>query len=296
MDIAHLRIIYALHQYQTLGAAAEALCLTQSALSHRMKSLEHEIGIAFWNKQGQRLSLTPAGQELLRLAQRVLPELDVTHQRLKLMADGKAGRLHIAVECLPCAQWLNPALTTFMQVWPDIDVDVLGQYRFSALSALLDYRIDACLTPDPMPHGDLHHEPLFSYQLCLAVSKQHRLAIQQTFAAHDLAEETLLTYPVERSRLDVFTQLLQPAGLEPRYHKTVGDTELMLGMVASLRGVALIPEWLVERSHYKADICLLPPVGTALDKQLYWVIRQEDKHQFWMNSLLSVLNDTYQHT
>lgn len=296
MDIAHLRIIHALHQHQTQGLAAEALHLTQSALSHRMKALEHELGIAFWNKQGQRLSLTPAGQELLRLAQRVLPELDVTHQRLKLMADGKAGRLHIAVECLPCAQWLNPALTTFMQVWPDIDVDVLGQYRFSALSALLDYQIDACLTPDQMPHGDLHHEPLFSYQLCLAISKQHRLATQQTFTAHDLSEETLLTYPVERSRLDVFTQLLQPAGLEPRHHKTVGDTELMLGMVASLRGVALIPEWLVERSHYKADICLLPPVGTALDKQLYLVIRQEDRHQGWMSSLFSALNDTYQHT
>ncbi|QTR49294.1 LysR family transcriptional regulator [Candidatus Thiothrix anitrata] len=52
MDIAALRIIHALHQHQTLGAAAEALCLTQSALSHRMKALEHEIGIAFWNKQG----------------------------------------------------------------------------------------------------------------------------------------------------------------------------------------------------------------------------------------------------
>jgi LysR family transcriptional regulator for metE and metH len=289
MDIAHLRIIHALHQHQTQGLAAAALHLTQSALSHRMKALEYELGIAFWNKQGQRLSLTPAGQELLRLAQRVLPELDVTHQRLKLMADGKAGRLHIAVECLPCAQWLNPALPYFMRDWPDIDVDVVSQYRFSALPALLDYQIDACLTPDQMPHGDLHHEPLFSYRLCLAVGKQHRLATRQTFTAADLAEETLLTYPVERQRLDVFTQILQPASLEPRYHKTVGDTELMLGMVASQRGVALIPEWLVERSHYKPDIGLLPPAGRALDKQLYLVIRREDRNLVWMNSLFSVL-------
>lgn len=289
MDIAHLRIIHALHQHQTQGLAAEALHLTQSALSHRMKALEHELGIAFWNKQGQRLSLTPAGQELLRLAQRVLPEMDVTHQRLKLMADGKGGRLHIAVECLPCAQWLNPALPRFMREWPDIDVDVLGQYRFSALPALLDYKIDACLTPDQMPHGDLHHEPLFSYRLYLAVGKSHRLAQQASFMATDLVPETLLTYPVERQRLDVFTQVLQPAGLEPRHHKTVGDTELMLGMVASCRGVALIPEWLVERSHYKADVCLLPPVGMVLDKQLYLVIRREDRDLAWMNSLFYVL-------
>ncbi|EIJ33597.1 LysR family transcriptional regulator [Thiothrix nivea] len=289
MDIAHLRIIHALHQYQTLGAAAEALCLTQSALSHRMKSLEHEVGIAFWGKQGQRLSLTPAGQELLRLAQRVLPEIEVTRSRLQLMADGRGGRLHIAVECLPCAQWLNPALGAFMREWPDIDVDVVSQYRFSALPALLDYQIDASLTPDRMPHGDLHHEPLFSYPLCLAVGKQHRLAARPSFTALDLAQETLLTYPVERSRLDVFTQILQPAGLEPRHHKAVGDTELMLGMVASGRGVAVIPEWLAERSACRGEVTLLKLAGEALVKQLWLVVRKEDRALAWMEGLFAAL-------
>ena len=289
MDIAHLRIIHALYQYQTLGAAAEALCLTQSALSHRMKALEHAMGIAFWNKQGQRLSLTPAGQELLRLAQWVLPEIEVTRSRLQLMADGHGGRLHIAVECLPCAQWLNPALGVFMHEWPDIDVDVVSQYRFSALPALLDYRIDACLTPDRMSHADLHHEPLFTYHLCLVVGKQHHLATQQAFTAADLAEETLLTYPVERHRLDVFTHLLQPEGIEPRHHKTVGDTELMLGMVASGRGVAMIPAWLLERSRYRSDIKRLPHAGTVLAKQLWLVVRREDQGLTWMRGLFAAL-------
>lgn len=289
MDIAHLRIVQALHQHQTLGRAAQALHLTQSALSHRMKALETSMGLAFWHKQGQRLHFTPAGQELLRLAQRVLPELDVTHSRLKLMADGKGGRLHIAAECLPCAQWLNPALTVFMREWPDIDVDVVSQYRFSALPALLDYRIDACLTPDRMPHVDLHHEPLFTYRLCLVVGKQHRLATQQAFTAADLGEETLLTYPVERHRLDVFTHLLQPEGIEPRHHKTVGDTELMLGMVASGRGVAVIPAWLLERSSYRNDITRLPHAGTVLAKQLWLVVRREDQGLAWMRGLFAAL-------
>ncbi|MFN3786093.1 MAG: LysR substrate-binding domain-containing protein [Thiothrix sp.] len=288
MDIAHLRIIYALQQHQTLAAAADALCLTQSALSHRMKALEQELGITFWNKQGQRLNLTCAGQELLCLAQRVLPEVDATRDRLKRMAQGQAGRLYIAVECLPCAQWLNPALAIFMQQWGAIDVDVISQYRFGALPALLDYQIDACLTPDPLWHGELQHEPLFSYTLCLAVSQQHRLAIHNTFTAEDLAEETLLTYPVERSRLDVFTQLLQPAGIEPRVHKTVGDTELMLGMVASGRGVAMIPTWLVERSSCARNLHLLQP-EQPLSKQLWLVVRKEDCDKPWLRAFIRLL-------
>ena len=289
IDSAHLRIIHALQQHQTLGAAAEALCLTQSALSHRMKALESTLVIAFWHKQGQRLILTPAGQELLRLAQRVLPELDMTQQRLKRMADGRGGRLHIAVECLPCAQWLNPALTHFMREWTSIDVDVLSQYRFSALPALLEYQIDACLTPDPMPHPDLHHEPLFSYELCLAVSHAHPLAQQNHFCAMDLAEQTLLTYPVERQRLDVFTQVLQPAGIEPRHHRSVGDTALMLGMIASGRGVALIPAWLAHNSAYAAEICLLRPAAQPLIKQLCLVVRQADANKAWMQGFWSTL-------
>lgn len=288
MDLAHLRIIHALQQHQTLAAAAESLHLTQSALSHRMKALEQELGVAFWDKRGQRLVLTPAGQELLRLAQRVLPEVEAGRDRLKRMAQGQGGRLHIAVECLPCAQWLNPALASFMQAWPELEVDVVSEYRFAAFPALLDYQVDACLTPDPIPHPRLHRVVLFRYPLCLVVGRQHRLAAQAAFQANDLTAETLLTYPVERSRLDVFTQILQPAGVEPRQHKTVGDTDLLLGMVAAGRGVSLLPQWLVERSPYAPSLhWLSPPI--PLQKELCLVVRSEDASKPWLQALTGLL-------
>lgn len=289
IELAHLRIIQALAQHETLSSAAEVLCLTQSALSHRMKSLENSLGVALWIKRGQRLILTVAGQDLLRLAQRVLPEILLSEQRLKRLAEGQEGRLYLAVECLPCAQWLNPALLRFVSEYPNVDVNLLDEYRFAAQPALLDYQIDAYLSPDRLPHGALHYELLFEYELCLVVGQQHRLAQHKQFTAPDLLEETLLTYPVERERLDVFTQLLIPAGIEPRFHKKIGDTALMLGMVASGRGVALIPEWL-PKYYANAEQLVLLKVGVSkMSKQLWLVIRKEDRQQNWLQRFIALL-------
>ncbi|MEW8586779.1 MAG: LysR family transcriptional regulator, partial [Candidatus Thiodiazotropha sp.] len=76
IELTHLKIIAALEQQGTLTAAAEALCLSQSALSHQIRYLEKKLGVAVWEKQGRRLRLTLAGAQLLKSAQEILPMLE----------------------------------------------------------------------------------------------------------------------------------------------------------------------------------------------------------------------------
>ena len=75
LERAHLSIVRAVHVQGTLTAAAEALCLTQSALSHAMKKLEQQVGAPLWQREGRRLRLTQAGRHLLAVAQRVHYEI-----------------------------------------------------------------------------------------------------------------------------------------------------------------------------------------------------------------------------
>ena len=75
IDRQHLRIVKAIQTHGTMTEAAKSLFLTQSALSHAMKKLEHEFDVPLWQKEGRHLILTQAGESLLGLAQRILPSL-----------------------------------------------------------------------------------------------------------------------------------------------------------------------------------------------------------------------------
>jgi LysR family transcriptional regulator for metE and metH len=284
IERVHLRIVEALADTGTLAAAAGRLHLTQSALSHRMRTLEHRLGVALWRRHGQRLRLTAAGAELLDLARRVLPELERTEARLAEMAQGRVGRLHIQVDCLPCARWLTPALTAFMQHWPDVDVQVEVRFDRPVHAALAAGMADAGLTPDPVAAAGLRVIPVFEDELVLAVGRRHPLAAAGAFEAADLAGEVVLTYPVPRERLDVFVRVLDPAGVAPRAHRRVGDTELMLGMVAAGRGVALIPRWVAAGSLAR-ELGLLRFRSGPLEKRMCLLVREVDWSLPWMPAL-----------
>ena len=86
LERAHLVIIREEEKHGSLTAAAEVLCLTQSALSHSMKKLEAQLGTVLWRREGRQLHLTQAGMDVLAVAQEVLPRLELAEERLRQFA------------------------------------------------------------------------------------------------------------------------------------------------------------------------------------------------------------------
>ena len=246
LDRIHLTIIQEVEKQGSLTAAANVLCLTQSALSHSMKKLEQQLGTDIWLREGRSLRLTQAGQYLLAVANRVLPQLTLAEERLRQFAQGERGTLRIGMECHPCYQWLLKVVSPYLAAWPDVDVDVKQKFQFGGIGALFGYEIDMLVTPDPLYKPGLHFQPVFDYEQVLVVGARHRLRDTAFVLPEQLAEETLITYPVEIDRLDIYTQFMLPAGISPKRHKPIETTDIMLQMVASGRGVAALPRWLVN--------------------------------------------------
>ena len=98
----HLAIIREVELQGSLTAAAEKLFLTQSALSHSIKKLELQLGTDIWLREGRSLRLTQAGQYMLAVANRLLPQLSLAEERLRQFAQGERGTLRIGMECHPC--------------------------------------------------------------------------------------------------------------------------------------------------------------------------------------------------
>lgn len=276
LERIHLVTIREVDRLGSLTAAARALCVTQSALSHSMKKLERLLGTNIWLREGRRLRLTQAGQYLLATANRVLPQFDLAEDRLRQFARGERGTLRIGMECHPCYQWLLKIVSPYLEAWPDVDVDVKQEFQFGGIGALFGFEIDLLVTPDPLFRPGLHFEPVFDYEQVLVVAASHPLAGRAWVRPEELAEETLITYPVSPERLDIYSCFLLPAGAAPRQHKTIETTDIMLQMVASGRGVTALPRWLV--CEY-ADTLGLVPVrlgAHGIAKQIHLGVRRAD--------------------
>jgi LysR family transcriptional regulator for metE and metH len=272
----HLTIIREVDRQGSLTAAAGVLCLTQSALSHTMKKLEQALGTDIWLREGRSLRLTQAGEYLLRLAERLLPQLDQAEERLRQYAQGERGTLRIGMECHPCYQWLLKVVSPYLALWPDVDVDVKQKFQFGGIGALFGYEIDLLVTPDPLYKPGLNFEPVFDYEQVLVVSSRHALATATHVEPNQLGSEVLITYPVETDRLDIYNQFLRPAGISPKRHKVIESTDIMLQMVASGRGVAALPRWLVEEYADKMDVVPVRLGPTGIAKQIFLGTRETD--------------------
>jgi LysR family transcriptional regulator, regulator for metE and metH len=272
----HLLIIREVERQGSLTAAAEVLHLTQSALSHTVKKIEQQLGTPIWDREGRSLRLTQAGQYLLTLANRLLPQFEQAEARMKQYAAGERGTLRIGMECHPCYQWLLKVVSPYLARWPDVDVDVKQRFQFGGIGALFGYDIDVLVTPDPLMRPGLRFDPVFDYEQVLVVSERHPFANVRYVKPEQLVDQTLITYPVETDRLDIYNQFLRPANVVPRRHKTIETTDIMLQMVASDRGVAALPRWLADEYADRMPVTSVKLGREGISKQIFLGTREAD--------------------
>jgi len=277
IERSHLAILREVERRGSLTGAADALCLTQSALSHAMRKLEQQLGTAVWLREGRRLRPTVAGRFLLSLANRVVPQFEHAEQVVAQIAAGQRGTLRIGVECHPCYEWLLKIVAPYLRDWPDVDVDVKQRFQFGGMAALFSHDIDLLVTPDPLVKPRLHFEPVWAYEQVLVVGVEHALAGQRQVEPAQLTDQTLITYPVEPERLDIYSQFLVPANCRPRRHKVIETTEILLHMVAAGRGVAAFPRWLAQSYAQSLPLVLLRLGDKGVNKHIHLGMRESDR-------------------
>ncbi len=246
IEIKHLRTLSVLRDTGSLTATANTLCLTQSALSHQLKDLEQRLGGQLFLRKTRPVKFTAEGEILLRLADDLIPPriIKAEHELASLKEDAH-GRLHMAIECHSCFQWLMPALKEYQIHWPSVTLDFSSGFGFEPLPALSAGELDLVITSDIQARSEVHFEPLFDFEMRLIVSPQSPLANKDYISPEDLADQTMLSYPVQKGRLDVVKHFLQPAEVEPQNWKQADNTLMLVQMVSAGLGVAALPNWAI---------------------------------------------------
>jgi len=286
IEFRHLRTIKAIHDTGGLARAADQLNITQSALSHQIKGIEDQAGVELFVRRSKPLRLSAAGMKMLAAAEAILPQVAALEAEFSGLIAGKAGRLHIAIECHACFEWLLPVLEQFRKAWPEVDVDIRPGLAFDAMPALRKEDVDLVVSSDPEDLPETDFTALFDYEPVFVASSSHPLAQKDYIEPEDFRGETLITYPVDRARLDVFSQLLTPAKVEPAEVRQVELTAVILLLVASNRGVAVLPDWVVHQVRYNSDYVTRPLTKGGITRRLYAATREEDTSRPYMAHLI----------
>lgn len=291
IEIRHLKTLAALRDAGSLVEAAERIHLTQSALSHQIKDLEERLNCSLFIRKTRPICFTSAGQRLLTLADELLPMVRNAERDVMRLAGGETGRLNICIECHSCFDWLMPTIDHFRQHWPEVELDLSTGFSFQPLPALARGDLDLVITSDPEDRTGIHYAPLFSYESILVMGRQHRLAAKRHIQPEDLARETLITYPVEQNRLDVFTRFLDPADVEPGEIRTSELTVMIMQLVASGRGVAALPNWAAHEYLEREYIAARPLGEKGLWCTLYAAMREDQKDADFMIDFLNTARE-----
>lgn len=288
IEIRHLRTLVALRETGSLVEASERVFLTQSALSHQIKELEGRLGCSLFLRKTRPVRFTSAGNRLLELADEVLPRLHNAELDLDRFAGGQSGRIIMAIECHSCFEWLLPAIDAYRNEWSDVELDISSGFHFAPFPALARGDLDLVITADPLDESGITYFPIFSYEAQLAVAKKHPLVDKPWVEPKDFADEVVITYPVDRERLDLFSGFLEPAGVEPARVRHAELTTMIVQLVASGRGVTCLPNWALHE-YLQNDYVVVRSLGEeGIWPTLYAAVRKDQADAPFMNAFIEV--------
>ncbi len=293
IDIRQLRTLKAIQDAGSLAAASERLFLTQSALSHQLRELESTLDAPVLIRKTRPPRFTPVGERLLALADVVLPALRQAERDIGKLNSGQAGRLIMAIECHSCFEWLMPTINSFRQHWPEVELDFQSGFHGDAQDSLREGELDCVVTSNPGEHEGLCFEPLFEYESVLVLGNGHPLNERAQIRPEDLAGETLITYPVDAGRLDIFQHFLTPAGVMPARMRHTELTLMMVQLVASGRGVCALPNW-AAAEYVGRGWVRTRPLGEGVWCTLQAALREQDRARPYVRDLLTTIRETSQ--
>ena len=182
-----------------------------------------------------------------------------------------------------------PILNHYRREWSDVELDFATGFEPEPHHLLMESDIDLLITTSDLPIEGISYQPLFEYESRLVLSPTHDLAAQDFIAPHDLIDETLIAYPVEAKRLDIIANFMTPSDVSFADIRTTELTAMLIQLVASERGVAALPDWVVSEYEKKGWV-VSRPLGNGVYCQLYAATRTASQDMAYMQGFASLLD------
>jgi LysR family hca operon transcriptional activator len=245
VELRHLRYFVAVAEEGSLTVAAERrLHTSQPSLSRQIRDLEYQVGAELLTRSVHGVELTAAGRAFLDHARLALAQVDAAGEAARRAAEPAKKTFALGFLTGQEMDWLPPAMHILRDELPNIEVTVSSQYSPDLADALMRGKLDlAFLRPEPNA-ADLTFVPVTHEALVFIMPSDHRLASRSAVSVQEIAGETFIsvsnTAPVLRA---VIQDYLKQSGIDKTPAHEVDNLAMAMSLVASTRGVALLPAY-----------------------------------------------------
>jgi LysR family transcriptional regulator, transcription activator of glutamate synthase operon len=265
MELRHLRYFEAVARHSHVTRAAAELHIAQPALSKQISQLEHELGVALFDRVGRNVRLTEAGEALLPHARAVMAQVEAARAEMAERIGLRKGRATVGAPPTVGNQLLPTVLAAFNKRYAGIELR-LHEAGVQTLLDLLETGLtDVAVVTLPVDDENITVLPLFTEEMVIAVWRGHRLADRSAVTISELADEPWVLSPENYELREAALSACERAGFSPRVVLDGGETDTLLRFVASGLGIALVPRLAVQGA---ADLIPLKVSDQQLQRSL----------------------------
>jgi LysR family hca operon transcriptional activator len=245
VELRHLRYFIAVAETGSLTEAAERrLHTSQPSLSRQIRDLEYEVGVQLLSRGARGVELTASGRAFLDHARLALAQVDAAGEAARRVAQPAKRTFALGFLTGQEMDWLPEAMRILRDELPNIEVTVCSQYSPDLAAALMRGKLDlAFLRPEPNV-VDLTFKTVTKEPLVVIMPSDHRLASHEAIRVQEIVGETFIsvsnTAPVLRTVIDEY---LKRSGIDITPDHEVDNLAMAMSLVASTRGVALLPAY-----------------------------------------------------
>ncbi|MCS6996227.1 MAG: LysR family transcriptional regulator [Casimicrobiaceae bacterium] len=268
LTLRQLRIFDRVAHFRSISRAAEALHLTQPAVSMQIKQLESQVGLVLIEQVGKRMELTEAGEELWAHARRVAAEVDELIAAMRARRGMQRGRVRLAV--VATANYFVPrAIAAFRRRYPHLAVELTVGNRQAVFDRLSDHATDLVIAGQPPEGFSCVAEPFLDNPLVVIGAPEHPLAGRKRVGLAELAREPfVLREPGSGTRAALLRHLAEHQ-LEPRIAAELPTVEAVKQAVQAGLGLGVVSAQSVELEISAKRLVVIPVVGFPLVRQWY---------------------------
>jgi DNA-binding transcriptional LysR family regulator len=260
-DLTDLRLFVAIAEAQNLSRGAGRVHLAPSSASHRMRLLEAGIGTPLLLRQARGVSLTRAGEALLRHARQVFAQLEQMHADLAPYAKGVRGHVTLWANTHATHSFLPDDLADFLRWYPQVSVTLAEHTSPEIVMAVARGEVEVGVVAERVEGAEVEMLPYRADRLVLITPGTHPLATQTSAR---LAE--VLDYPFVMlhagSAIHTFTMnAAATLGRHVNVRIQVRSFEAVCRMVGAGVGIGLVPRSAVPQGGLRE-----PPTVVTLDE------------------------------
>ena len=271
MDLRQLEIIRAIADSGSFTAAGEKLHVSQSAISRQILLLEEELGEAVFHRIGRRIRITPAGEALLQLSNRVFQDLQDTVSTISEKQETLRGTIRLVGGMTVCLYVFPMLLQEVRRAHPQLDVKITVGSTERSVAMLRAGTADLGLLTLPIEASDLVATPVLREELLVVTYPAHPLAKRRQIAPADLNRQPFIMFETGSITRRLVNEFFTREGIEADIVMETENVEIIKAMVRTGLGIGIIP-WQAAAADVRARQLFASRItGYPLSRQTGWL-------------------------